>query len=273
VQPIIGFLQPAQLSGAQLPNVEAPVPTSRGGGGRARREEPKPLNVYNLHGFGRATLDVRDADSLARSMAERENIAGTVYIPYQDANSWKVLARAASGRDGARVRIGKVEFNFANPNWEEMVKNLREVFRTQDARAYTAAVRKDVIPYIEQLSAGLQNADIAPLVEAVRGFLNKHASQVGGIIQETIQQPNEFFSNFLQRLREYAQRKNLRTIEQALQSEGVREILRSALIAGIARYIASVHGAVEVNGVGITKPALKDGIIGLVLANLHLISP
>jgi hypothetical protein len=155
-----------------------------------------------------------------------------------------------------------------------MVENLGKVFGTQDAGAYTLAVQRDVIPYINQLSAGLQHDEnVAPRVQAVSDFLWNHVKRVGEIIQDTIKQPNEFFSNFLKRLREYSQSQNARFVVEALQDKNVRRILRSALIAGVSRYVASVHGAVTVNGVPIQNPVLKDGIIGLVLANLNLISP
>jgi hypothetical protein len=206
-------------------------------------------------------------------MAERENIAGTAYIPYNDANRWSRLAKAVSQREGARVKIGNVVFDFTKDDWNTVVKNLGAVFGAQPAKAYAAAVKQDLIKYLEHLAPGLQkDENVAPLVQKVGEFLYANDSRVGSIIADAIKQPTEFFSTFLKLLREYAEIRKANSVVDALKNRDVRQILRSALIASVVRYLATVHRAVEVNGQPIGEPELKRGIIGLVLANLDLIS-
>ena len=280
VQPIIGFLQPAQLSGAQLPNVEAPVPTSRGGGGGARRTERYLLNVETVGGLGRPVIDASDRLSLVNSFAERENIAGTTYIPYEDYGSWSRLARVASnGKPGAQIRIGSVTFDLAqaqaqtDPNyWNTFVKNISKVLTAgQSAAAYTRAVG-DIDEYLATLAAsGKSSEEFASALDAVRRFFLGNSSLIGKLIYDSVADPPSLWQNFLRQL---SQRSEARTILQHLSDPAVQEAVRMALIGGIVRYISKIHGAVTVNEEtikGSENPNLKMGIIGLLLGNLFKI--
>jgi hypothetical protein len=277
-QPIIGFLQPAQLSGAQLPNVEAPVPTSRGGGGSARRTTRYLLNVETVGGLDRPVIDASDRLSLVNSFAERENIAGTTYIPYEDYGSWSRLASVASrGKPGTRIQIGSVTFDLAqartDPNyWNTFVNNISKVLTEgQSANAYTKAV-SDIDAYLATLAAsGKSNEDFASALDAVRRFFSRNRSFIGKLIYDSVADPPSLWQNFLRQL---SQRSEARTILQHLSNPAVQEAVRMALIGGIVRYISKIHGAVTVNGETIKSsedPNLKTGIIGLLLGNLFKI--
>jgi hypothetical protein len=277
-QPIIGFLQPAQLSGAQLPNVEAPVPTSRGGGGSARRTTRYLLNVEAVSGWDRPVIDASDRLSLVNSFAERENIAGTAYIPYEDYGSWSRLASVASnGGAGARIQIGSVVFDLAqartDPNyWNTFVNNIRNVLtEKQSAAAYTKAV-DEIDDYLTALVAsGKSDRDFASALDAVRRFFAENKSLIGKLIYDSVADPPSLWRNFLWQL---SQRRGAQTILRYLSDSTVQNAVRMALIGGIIRYISRIHGAVTVNGKTIKSsenPNLKMGIIGLLLGNLFKI--
>jgi hypothetical protein len=277
-QPIIGFLQPTQLSGAQLPNVEAPVPTSRGGGGGSRRTSPYLLNVEAVGGWSRPTIDARDILSLTNSFAERENIAGTTLIPYEDFGSWSRLAYVASnGKPGARIQIGSVVFDLAqartDPNyWNTFVRNIRDVLmENQSPQSYAKAV-DDISGYLEALvTSGLVKDDTErAALDEVRRFFVKNRGTIGKLIYDSLADPPQLWQNFLRRL---SQLSNAKTIQQFLNSSNVQEAVRMALVGGIVRYLSKIHGAVGVNGqsIGSNNPNLKQGIIGLLLGNLFRI--
>jgi hypothetical protein len=276
-QPIIGFLQPAQLSGAQLPNVEAPVPASRGGGGASRASQYL-LNVEAVGGFDRPVINASNRQSLVNSFAERENIAGTAYIPYEDFATWSRLAHVASGgKSGARIQIGSVVFDLAqarsDPNyWNTFVNNIRDVLtEKQSAGAYTQAVG-DINAYLATLAASARSdRDFAGALDAVRGFFASNRSLIGKLIHDSVANPPSLWSNFLRQL---SQRSEARPILQHLGNPALQEAVRMALIGGIVRYISKIHGAVTVNGETITgrDPNLKMGIIGLLLGNLFKIA-
>jgi hypothetical protein len=277
-QPIIGFLQPTQLSGAQLPNVEAPVPTSRGGGGGARRTARYLLNVETVGGLERPVIDASNRLSLVNSFAERENIAGTAYIPYEDVATWSRLAHVASGgRSGARIQIGSVVFDLtqarSDPNyWNTFVNNVRNVLiEKQSERAYTKAV-DDISAYLDALASSAKDGkEFAGALEGVRRFFVRNRSLIGRLVYDSVANPTLLWSNFLRQL---LQRSEAQTIRQHLSNPAVQDAVRMALIGGIIRYISRIHGAVTVNGEPITSrdPNLKMGIIGLLLGNLFKIA-
>jgi len=276
-QPIIGFLQPAQLGSAQLPNVEAPVPTSRGGGGGARRTSRYLLNVETVGGLDRPVIDASDRLSLVNSFAERENIAGTTYIPYEDYGSWSRLAYVASrGKSGARIQIGNVVFDLAQARkdpqyWNTFVNNISKVLtEKQNAGAYTRAV-DEIDDYLATLAASGKVGDSASALEEVRRFFLRNRSLIGRLIYNSVADPPSLWTNFLRQL---SQRNEARTILQHLRNPAVQEAVRMALIGGIVRYISRIHGAVTINGETIKSsedPNLKMGIIGLLLGNLFKI--
>jgi hypothetical protein len=274
VQPIIGFLQPAQLSGAQLPNVEAPVPTSRGGGGGgARRTSKYLLNVETIGGLARPPIDASDLTSLTNSFAEHENIAGTAYIPYEDSSSWGRLAQVVSrGKSGARIQIGNTVFDLKQAQWETFVNNIRNVLsERQSPKSYAKAV-DDISAYLETLAASAQNKqDFANALNEVRRFFERNDSLIGELIYNSIANPQLLWRDFLKRLLQHSK---AQTIRQYLNNPEVQDAVRIALIGGIVRYISKIHGAVTVNGEtiwGRNNPNLKTGIIGLVLGNLFKI--
>jgi hypothetical protein len=212
------------------------------------------------------------------SFAERENIAGTTYIPYEDYGSWSRLASVASrGKPGTRIQIGSVTFDLAqartDPNyWNTFVNNISKVLTEgQSANAYTKAV-SDIDAYLATLAAsGKSNEDFASALDAVRRFFSRNRSFIGKLIYDSVADPPSLWQNFLRQL---SQRSEARTILQHLSNPAVQEAVRMALIGGIVRYISKIHGAVTVNGETIKSsedPNLKTGIIGLLLGNLFKI--
>jgi hypothetical protein len=212
------------------------------------------------------------------SFAERENIAGTAYIPYEDYGSWSRLASVASnGGAGARIQIGSVVFDLAqartDPNyWNTFVNNIRNVLtEKQSAAAYTKAV-DEIDDYLTALVAsGKSDRDFASALDAVRRFFAENKSLIGKLIYDSVADPPSLWRNFLWQL---SQRRGAQTILRYLSDSTVQNAVRMALIGGIIRYISRIHGAVTVNGKTIKSsenPNLKMGIIGLLLGNLFKI--
>jgi hypothetical protein len=278
VQPIIGFLQPAQVSGAQLPNVEAPVPTSRGGGGgRGGRTEPLPVSLYSTLGFERPTIDVSTESALRRSLADLQNVAGVAYLPLGDIN-WQPILRLLGGEKDAEIKFSGVRFAPTSMKYEELVDNLRQILSSQDEGAYRAAVKEDITAYLSTLvgSAGRSDPDMANKLNTVRALFMKSPVEIAHMLKLAANDPPALFAHFLEQLRRWLRHnpriENANAVLEALQQREVREALHAAITSGIARYISRKLGAISVGRKTITDHQIVPGIAGMLLGNLHRIA-
>jgi hypothetical protein len=278
VQPIIGFLQPAQLSGAQLPNVEAPVPTSRGGGGGGRGKiEPLPVHLRATWGFERYVVDASTSQALKKSFADLRNVAGLTYLPPGDTN-WKPILRLLGGKEDAEITFSGIRFTPASMEYEKFVDNLRHILGSQPPGAYTEAVKGDIAQYLREIIGATRNSNekAANDLDKVRELLELYPGQVGAMLKIAARDPRTLFVNFLKQLRSWLSHspnvKNAREVLQALQSSQVRDALHAAITAGIARYIALRLGAISVGRNTITDPQLVSGIAGILLGYLSQIA-
>jgi len=276
-QPIIGFLQPTQLGGAQLPNVEAPVPTSRGGGGGSRRAQPLLVSLRSALGFDRPTVDASTVGALRNSLADLRNVAGAAYLPMGDIN-WRPILRLLGGKEDAEITFSGARFT-PKMTYAELVDNIRKILTSpsQDVGAYTAAVKGDIAQYLRELvaSARSSNEDMVVKLDKVRGLFMKRPVEIADILMQAANDPPSLFANFLKQLhlwlRNNPRIENANEVLEALQDRGVREALHAAITAGIARYISLRLGAIAVGRNTITDPQIVPGIAGMILGNLHQI--
>jgi hypothetical protein len=280
-QPIIGFLQPAQLGGAQLPNVEAPVPTSRGGGGgRGRRTEPLPVSLYSTLGFGRPTVDASSEAALRRSLADLQNVAGAVYLPPGDIN-WKPILRLLGGKEDSTIGFSGVRFAPGSMTHQEFVENLRRILDSQNVGAYTAAVQQDIVAYLDHLVASGErsNPELASQLNLVKGLFESKPDKIASILKRAAENPATLFVNFLRQLRnklqsdpEFRGYAGAQNVLKALDSSEVRKALHAAITAGIARYIALKLAVIDVNGKPISDHQIAPGIAGILLGYLSRVA-
>jgi hypothetical protein len=276
-QPIIGFLQPAQLSGAQLPNVEAPVPTSRGGGGGRGKTNRLPVHLRATWGLGRYVVDASTPQALRDSLAELQNVAGLTYLPPGDTN-WKPILELLGGKKDAEITFSGARFTPAFMRYEEFVDNLRRILASQYEGAYTEAVKGDIAQYLREIVGTTRESDKteASNLDQVRNLFEQYPGVIGWMLKHAADDPRTLFVNFLKQLRlwlSHAPRvQNAQGVLQALQSQQVREALHAAITAGIARYIALRLGAISVGRNTITDHQLVAGIAGILLGYLSQIA-
>ncbi len=279
-QPIIGFLQPAQLSGAQLPSVEAPVPTSRGGGRGGGRTQPLLVSLRSTLGFDRPTVDASTESALRNSLAELRNVAGAAYLPPGDVN-WRPILRLLGGKENSTIGFSGVRFSPLSMTHREFVDNLRHILSTQDVGAYTAAVQQDITAYLRQLAAssGSSNQELVSQLESVRALFESKPDKIAEILKRATEDPPTLFVNFLRQLRDKLRSDpKLRSdskapiVLEALNSQQVREALHAAITSGIARYIALRLRAIDVNGRRIDDHQIIPGIAGMLLGYLSQIA-
>jgi hypothetical protein len=274
-QPIIGFLQPAQLGGAQLPNVEAPVPTSRGSRGSGRTPQLR-VSLRSSLGFDRPTVDASTRDALRNSLAELQNVAGAAYLPLGDIN-WRPILRLLGGNEDAEITFSGVRFAPTSIKYEELVDNFRKILTSQPEGAYRAAVKEDITAYLGALveSAGRSSPDMAENLNKVRILFMKRPVEIAYMLKQAVNDPPALFARFLEQLRRWLQHdpriENANAVLEALQHQEVREALHAAITSGIARYISLKLKAIAVGRNTITDHQIVPGIAGMLLGNLHRI--
>jgi hypothetical protein len=278
-QPIIGFLQPAQLGGAQLPNVEAPVPTSRGGGSGRGRTQALPVHLRATLGLERPIIDASSVSALRNSLAELRNVAGAAYLPPGDIN-WKPILRLLGGKEDGTIEFSGVRFAPLSMKHQEFVDNLRHILGTQNVGAYTAAVQQDIAAYLSDLvnsAARSGDEELVSELDSVRALFVSKPDKIASILKQAAEDPPTLFVNFLNQLRSKLQndpefRSYSQVALQALNRRKVREALHAAITAGIARYIALRLGAIAVNGKTISDNQITPGIAGILLGYLSQIA-
>jgi hypothetical protein len=178
------------------------------------------------------------------------------------------------GGENSVIEFSGARFTPLSMPYDQVVANLRHILSRQSEGAYTAATQEDIVPYLDTLAATVRgdNSEAASHLANVARFFATNPDIVGKAIAQSVDNPVYLFRNFLQNLRNNLQsskRKGADSVLQALQSGEVRQALRTALTAGIARYIALRLKEIAVNGRRIGDPVLASGIAGLVLGNLH----